>query len=341
MNGRRTAGYGAAAAVLGAAGLTLAARADDRAVRADPRAAELADDLPSPRVQQVRSADGTALHVEVHGPEDAPTVVLSHGWTCAIRFWTPQLRRLATTHRVVAYDQRGHGRSGTPHAGGFGAQALADDLSAVLRATVHQEHPAVVVGHSMGAMSIVAWAGEHPDEVRQYAAAVLLASTGVDDLVSDSLLVRLPTGWRRTRALVGRLVLTAPGPMGPRSPLTRRGVRYVALSAGASPAQVEFCERIILGCAPRARTGWGRALTSLDLRQAVARLDVPAIVLVGGADRLTPPVHARRLAADLPRLERLIELPGVGHMSPVEQPEAVYDEIRRLVDTFTTNGAAA
>jgi pimeloyl-ACP methyl ester carboxylesterase len=129
--------------------------------------------------------------------------------------------------------------------------------------------------------------------------------------------------------------------MGPRSPLTRRGVRYVALSAGASPAQVEFCERIILGCAPRARTGWGRALTSLDLRQAVARLDVPAIVLVGGADRLTPPVHARRLAADLPRLERLIELPGVGHMSPVEQPEAVYDEIRRLVDTFTTNGAAA
>jgi pimeloyl-ACP methyl ester carboxylesterase len=341
MRARRSAGYGAALAVTGAAGLTALARADARAVRADPRAAELADDLPAPRAQRVRSADGTTLHVEVHGQQDAPTVVLAHGWTCSTRFWTPLLRRLAPHYRVVAYDQRGHGRSDFPQAAGFGPEALAADLSAVLAATVDDGRPAVLVGHSMGAMSIVAWAGEHPDEVHRYAGAALLASTGMDDLVSDSLLVRLPTGWRRTRAVVGRLVLTAPGPLGPGSPLTRRGIRYAALSAGATPAQVAFCEHIVLECAPRVRAGCGRALTALDLRHAVARLDVPATVLVGIADRLTPPVHARRLAADLPRLERLVELPGVGHMSPVEQPDAVYDEIRRLADGYAPAGAAA
>ncbi|MER5827385.1 alpha/beta fold hydrolase, partial [Streptomyces mirabilis] len=100
------------------------------------------------------SADGARLHVEVHGPEDnpaAPVVVLAHGWTCSTAFWAAQIRDLAVDHRVIAYDQRGHGRS--PASEACTADALADDLEAVLAATLAPGEKAVLVGHSMGGRS--------------------------------------------------------------------------------------------------------------------------------------------------------------------------------------------
>lgn len=66
------------------------------------------------RTDFVRSADGTRINVEEYGPQDAPTVVLIHGWTCKTLFWAPLIHELGGEFRVVAYDQRGHGRSETP-----------------------------------------------------------------------------------------------------------------------------------------------------------------------------------------------------------------------------------
>ncbi|WP_157870295.1 alpha/beta fold hydrolase, partial [Streptomyces ossamyceticus] len=92
------------------------------------------------------SADGARLHVETHGPDGAPAVVLVHGWTCSTAFWAAQIRDLAVDHRVIAYDQRGHGRS--PAAALCSTDALADDLEAVLAATLAPGEKAVLVGHS-------------------------------------------------------------------------------------------------------------------------------------------------------------------------------------------------
>ena len=100
------------------------------------------------------STDGARLHVEVHGPERAPAVVLAHGWTCSTAFWAAQIRELSADHRVVAYDQRGHGR--TPASPVCSTDALADDLEAVLTATLAPGEQAVVAGHSMGGMTVMA-----------------------------------------------------------------------------------------------------------------------------------------------------------------------------------------
>ena len=100
------------------------------------------------------SADGARLHVEVHGPEGAPAVVLAHGWTCSTAFWAWQIRELARDHRVIAYDQRGHGRS--PASPACTTDALADDLEAVLAATLAPGEKAVIAGHSMGGMTVMA-----------------------------------------------------------------------------------------------------------------------------------------------------------------------------------------
>jgi pimeloyl-ACP methyl ester carboxylesterase len=85
--------------------------------------------------------------------------------------------------RIVAWDLRGHGRSERPRKRDYSIDAFGDDLEAVLEATLADGERAVLAGHSMGGMTIVAWAGRHPDEVERRVAAVALISIGVGDLM--------------------------------------------------------------------------------------------------------------------------------------------------------------
>lgn len=190
------------------------------------------------------SADGARLHVEVHGAEGAPAVVLSHGWTCSTAFWAAQIRELARDHRVVAYDQRGHGRS-PAGAKRYSTTALADDLAAVLKAGLAPGERAVVAGHSMGGMTVMASAGR--PEFAEHAAAALLCSTGSSGLVEGSTVLPLPPGRVRTR--LTRAVLGSRAPSGrsrpprarcsgtrPWAPVPRRtGSRPVHVSSTAAP----------------------------------------------------------------------------------------------------------
>ncbi|MFI7501241.1 alpha/beta fold hydrolase [Streptomyces sp. NPDC049687] len=275
------------------------------------------------------SADGSPLHVEVHGPETAPAVVLAHGWTCSTAFWAAQIRDLAADHRVIAYDQRGHGR--TPPSPTCSTDALADDLEAVLEATLAPGEKAVIAGHSMGGMTVLAAAAR--PRMREHAAAVLLCSTGASRLVAESTVVPLRPG--RLRNWLTRHVLGSRAPLGPVTPVAKRILKYATMGAGSAPHLVETCARIVHACPRRVRYAWSHVLSLLDLDHAVRELSVPTAVLVGTADRLTPPVHAHRLAAALPHSLGVTELPGLGHMTPVEAPGPVTGRIRELVSTYT------
>ncbi|WP_200263456.1 alpha/beta hydrolase [Streptomyces sp. HSG2] len=273
----------------------------------------------------VTSADGSPLHVEIHGPSGAPAVVLSHGWTCSTAFWAAQVRALSDDHRVIVYDQRGHGR--TPAKGGCDTRVLADDLEAVLRATLAPGERAVVVGHSMGGMAVLAAAAR--PAMREHAAGALLCSTGSARLVEAATLVPLPAG--RARSLLTRAALTTRAPLGPVTPVSRAVLKYATMGPGSTPAMVEACARIVHACPRRARLDWSRMLHRLDLDREAGELRMPTEVLVGTADRLTPPTLARALVARLPDCLGLVEVPGIGHMTPVEAPWLVTDRIRALV----------
>src|SRR5437764_2260556 len=150
-------------ALVGAAGAAAVAsgalRAHHRRITDDPAHAELSAPLEG-RATTVTSHDRTVLHAEVFGPEDAPTIVLLHGWTETLRLLTFQIRELSREFRVVAYDLRGHGRSGSaPTPDAYGMDEHAEDLDAVLRALVPAGQRAVVAGHSLGAMTLVTWSG--------------------------------------------------------------------------------------------------------------------------------------------------------------------------------------
>jgi pimeloyl-ACP methyl ester carboxylesterase len=317
---------GGAAAV---AGLARMAKAERRRLRDDPEYVELSRRVVG-RPAVVVSADGTRLHAEVFGAAPSPTVILLHGWTEALQYWHPQIVDLARDHRVVAVDLRGHGESGS---GEFSTAALADDLSAVLASCVPAGERAVLAGHSMGAMAIVAWAQRHPEEVGRAAGAVLI-STGIGDLVAESELIPLPPALVRARHMVGPMLLTTP-PVAPGflAPVSRRTVHHIALGPDASPGQVAFCHDVVMSCPRETWAGWGRVLVELDLTEAVPSLRIPTLVMAGDRDRLTPPAHARRLHEALPQPAGLVVLAGAGHMLPVERADAVNTALREFTVT--------
>lgn len=279
------------------------------------------------------SADGSRLHVEVHGRDGAPAVVFAHGWTCSTAFWAAQIRDLAADHRVIAYDQRGHGRS--PAASGYSTTALADDLVAVLKATLAPGEKAVVAGHSMGGMTVMAAAGR--PEFAEHAAAALLCSTGSGRLVEESLVLPWRPGRARTR--ITGAVLGSRAPLGPVTPLAKQVLKYATMGPGAAPDKVEACARIVHACPTRVRHAWSEVLAGLDLDANLAALTVPTAVIGGKNDRLTPIVHARGLAAALPNCVGLTELTGMGHMTPIEAPEAVTETVRDLASAYVRNTA--
>jgi pimeloyl-ACP methyl ester carboxylesterase len=326
-------GVGGTAAAL-AAGWIAAQRRDSRAIAADPKGAALFAEFGGRR-SAVRAADGTALWARTFGPEDAPTIVFVHGWTCAAEFWKLQVEALAGERRIVTFDLRGHGQSERPPDGNYSIQTFARDLNAVLEATVPAGERALLVGHSLGAMTIVTWAAEHADLVDDRISAAVLLNTGVGDLISESLVIEgVPDGFARLQRITGEGVLRARAPTPASStPVSNRVIRRYVVGPDASPAQAAFCEQLVLSCPADVRGAVGGTLSRLDLKAALAELRVPTLVISGGRDRLTPPAHAELMAESLPDVLEVVEIPRSGHMSPIEFPTEVNGLLAELAGT--------
>jgi pimeloyl-ACP methyl ester carboxylesterase len=329
---------GTAALALGAAA-TAGQRRHMRRIALDPES-ETLQMPPQGAATGVRSADGTQLHVERFGPEDGATVVLIHGWTEMLSFWIYVIRELAARgYRVIAYDLRGHGQSEPAAGHDYALERFGEDLEAVLAACVPPSQRAVVAGHSLGAMSIAAWAEQH--DVQRRARATALINTGVSDLITNQLLLPLPRigrGLNKAIAVHGFLGARTPLPR-VSTPLSHAAASYIAFGPTATPAQIAFYERMLVACPPDVRAAVGIAMSDMDLHQALARLTVPTVVIAGENDRLTPPAHARRIAAMLPVAAGLIVLEDTGHMGPLERPREISDALSRIAAP-SGNGAA-
>ena len=311
-----------------------------RRIAVDPERAAL-EHPPRGRPMTVTSADGTRLHAEVFGVSDGPTLVLAHGWTEELHYWLYQIRELSSEFRIVAYDARGHGLSGRPPGGDYGATRQGEDLEAVLQATVQPGERAIVAGHSLGGMSIAAWAERHDVTARVSGAALLF--TGVDGLVGGQLVVHVP---RFAQALADPIA--ARGFLGSRAPLPRIStpvghmiIKRVAFGPAATPAKVAFYERELIACPPDVRSATGLAMMRIDLLHVLPNLTVPTLVMAGELDRLTPPDHARRIAAELPLLQSLVVLPETGHMGPLERPAEVSAALRELAKATQPEAASS
>ncbi|HWF30457.1 MAG TPA: alpha/beta hydrolase [Mycobacterium sp.] len=295
--------------------------------------------LPPSRTLTVRAVDGTQLHAEVFGPPDGYPIVLAHGITCAIRAWAYQIADLATDYRVIAFDHRGHGRSGVPRRGGYSLEHLASDLNSVLEATLAPHERAVLAGHSMGGIAIAAWSAHYRDRVRRRAGAVALINTTTGDLVREVKLLSVPRELSAARVMAARGVIGAfggfPLPSAARIP-SRYLVAMLAVGNDADPGAARLIYELFAQTSPVGRGGCAKMLVDalgsryLDLDG----LTVPTLVIGGERDRLTPISQSRRIARTAPNVVGLVELPG-GHCSMLEHPREVNAQLRVLAESVT------
>lgn len=291
--------------------------------------------LPPSRTVPVRSPDGTRLHTEVFGPEDGYPIVLAHGITCAIRVWAYQIAELATEYRVIAFDHRGHGRSGIPRRG-YGLGHLAADVDAVLEATLAPGERAVIAGHSMGGMAIAAWSDRYRHKVERRADAVALINTTTGDLLREVRLLPVPAPFAPVRVLGARALVNIFGSFDV-PPAVRRATRemisMLAVGSDAEPEVGALIYELFNATSPAGRGGCGKALVDALQRRHInlAGLTVPTLVIGSERDRLTPLVQSRRIAEAAPNLVDLVVLPG-GHCSMLERPAEVNRELRALAE---------
>lgn len=330
----------------GAAGV-LRVRSEVRRARGrgDPGAAARLRERPGAE-HRVRSFDGTDLAVHVAGPAEGPAVVFVHGFSLDLTAWHYQWTRFSRTHRCVLYDQRGHGRSGPAVGGDYTLQALGEDLRAVLDAVVG-DGPAVVVGHSLGGMSVLAFADRHPEEFGARVAGVVLANTAAGDLMK-AILGNI--GARAAGALLPMVRRLAADPrrlysirrraLGGVADVGYLAARLTNFGKGAPPEVVEHAVALAAEVPPDVWIDLMPSLIELDLADALDSITVPTLLVAGDVDRLTPPSSAMAMKRRLHDAS-LVVMRGAGHCTMLERHEQFNDLLERFLTRVRTSAEAA
>ncbi|MFR0357710.1 alpha/beta fold hydrolase [Streptomyces sediminimaris] len=311
--------------------------------------------------------DGTELYYEVDDvdPEAVPalgprrrrlfgrkapapvTVVFSHGYCLSQDSWHFQRAALRGVVRTVHWDQRSHGRSGrgvrqAQDGTAVSIDQLGRDLKAVIDAAA-PEGPIVLVGHSMGGMTMMALADQYPALVRDRVAAVALVGTSSGRLgeVNFGLPVAGVNAVRRVlpgvlKALGTQAALVEKGRRATADLFAGVIKRYSFASRDVDPAVARFAERMIEGTPIDVVAEFYPAFTDHDKTEALGYFaDLPVLVLAGIGDLVTPSEHSEAIADLLPEAE-LVLVPDAGHLVMLEHPEVVTD---RLADLLTRAGA--
>jgi pimeloyl-ACP methyl ester carboxylesterase len=288
--------------------------------------------------------DGVALYYEEDGPANAPvTVVLVHGFCLNHGDFLFQRRalldRFGDRIRIVGVDQRGHGRS----ARSSGERATIDQLGADLHEIISRIAPAgrlVLVGHSMGGMSLLALVDAHPELFgpESRVAGVMLLSTSTGKLAAVTL--GLPSMLAKLRGPVLPLLLRGAR----RQPeIVERGraratdvawvfLKRLAFGGEVDPALVEYLSRMIAETRIEVIADFYSTLMDHDKLAALDELrDTPVAIICGERDLLTPPEHSQQMADALPKATLTI-VPGGGHQVLMEYPESINVPLLAMVD---------
>ena len=257
----------------------------------------------------VRAGDITQ-HYSIEGDGDGPALVFANSLGTDLRIWDLVAAELAPRHRLVRYDQRGHGLSDGTSAP-YTIPQLAADLAALLDALAVRS--AVVCGLSVGGMIALELARSHPARVR----ALVLCDTAATIGTADA--------WNARIAAVEAAGLEAIGPA-----VMERW--FTAAFREKEPATVEGHRNMFERTTPAGYIGTCAAIRDADLAAHLGTLRVPTLALCGNEDVATPPHRVRSMAEAIPGA-RFVVIPGAAHLPCVEQPHTLAREVVRFVET--------
>jgi len=335
---------GAVGLVAAAAGAVLVADRKVAATRRSGFAGQDAFTTSEPeRSGFVRMPDGVRLYYQEDGPRDAPlTVVFVHGFCLDHDGFLFQRRavreQFGARVRMVSYDHRSHGRSAHSPSADATIDRLGGDLGCVVDELV-PDGRLVLVGHSMGGMTIMALADQRPDlfGAGGRVAAVALLSTSTGRLATVTL--GLPAVLARARGTAAAVLLR-----GARreAGLVERSrarvtdiawvfVRRLAFGGDVDPALVEFVTRMIGATPVDVIADFYPTLMDHDKLAALGALKAtPVLVVCGEQDLLTPPEHSKAIAGALPDATVCL-VPGAGHQALMERPDVVNPPLLQLI----------
>jgi pimeloyl-ACP methyl ester carboxylesterase len=336
---------GAAAGVV-AAGAAVGLAAERYAVgrsfrkTEDPWAEEPFGELRGTAVT-VTGSDGVLLHAEVDGPgpeaEVPVTVVFCHGLALNQHSWHHQRKDLADLGRLVFWDQRGHGRSGRGEPEHTTIDQLGRDLQAVLEATAPRG-PVVLVGHSMGGMTVMALADQQPELFGDRVVGVGLIATSPGRLAEVTFGVPAAAGrmLRRAAPRALRALQHRPG-MVARGRRLGHDIEYVltkrySFATDVPPSLVRFVQRMHDETPLDVLAELFPAFDAHDKLHALESMNgVETLVMCGEQDLMTPADHSREMVEHVPGAE-LVILAEAGHLVMLEHPDLVSDHLRDLVE---------
>ncbi|MEB4209563.1 alpha/beta hydrolase [Mycobacterium sp. 94-17] len=287
------------------------------------------------RRSDVCSTDGTRLSVYTFGPDDGPPMILVHGFGAGSGIWREQIRDLGREFRVITYDQRGHGASDVPQRHNYGLAAGADDLNAVLHATLRPGERAVIAGHSLGGSTVMAWAGRHRESAETSAAALVLINTCAGRFMKTFKVAWVQRLWSAVmpafadatmRPLTAASVAQLTGWIFNSRPLMR------LINLIADPALVAAGE-VYAAAPPRGMARQARAIISEIGWQRIGLEDisVPVLVVAGRRDRILARDHADWIARVAPNNIGLVQVDS-GHLSILSRPAEVNAQLRALCE---------
>ena len=274
----------------------------------------------------LKSPTGSSLYVEVHGDASSPPVILTHGWGLDSTIWRYAVEDLSSRFRVITWDLPGLGRS----KGKIDLSSFAADLRAVIQVAANSK--VVLVGHSIGGMTVQTLARDDAEFVNAHVAGIVLLNTTYTNPLRTMIVSPL---WRALRWPVLEPLMWLTIPLQPlvwlsawQSYLSGSAHLATRLGFGKHVGRSQLNVTTLLGTRnpPAALARGNLAMFRWDATGALLNIHVPVLVIGGGADIVTKP-QASHTIADSAVSAHITIVKDANHMGFLEQYETYNDAI--------------